>query len=315
MDDSSQSPAGRVRRAGVTGGRPVAALALLVVGLVGGLPRANAWGDEGHEIIALVAGYLLEPAVRARVQALLAADTSGLTRDTGIGSEATWADHYRDSDRHTTRQRYDGTRNWHFVDLELERADLAAACFQHPGLPPGIAASMGPAEACIIDKINEFRAELASPGTAPEERLRALQFLLHLVGDLHQPLHACDDHDQGGNALQVVDPENRGGNLHHYWDSVFVARLGRDPSTVAAALLAGLDAEERARLAGGDPEDWALESYALAHDQVYGALGPAQPDGRYALSAAYVEAATGVTREQLLRAGIRLANLLNAALR
>ena len=67
-------------------------------------------------------------------------------------------------------------------------------------MPPGILASHGPADACIVDKIDQFEAELANPETAPEERLVALKFLLYLVGDVHQPLHATDDHDAGGKA-------------------------------------------------------------------------------------------------------------------
>jgi len=292
-------------------------VALFACLLAGYLPRANAWGNEGHEVIGRIAGALLEPAVRDRVNAILASDTSGLTPDTGIGPESIWADHYRDSDRDTTQQRYRGTRNWHFVDLELEHADLAAACFGRPTLAPGVAASSGPAEDCIVDKIQEFRAELGNPLTPPEERLLALQFLLHLVGDIHQPLHACDDHDQGGNARHVTGPGLRGGNLHHDWDVEFVARLGSDPVALAAALVAEITPAARQRLGDDDldPERWALESYALAREHVYLPLGAPGPDGRTLLTAAYIDDATAVVRLQLLRAGVRLAALLNQALR
>jgi hypothetical protein len=54
-----------------------------------------------------------------------------------------------------------------------------------------------PTDACIVDRIEQFEAELANPETAPEKRLVTLKFLLHLVGDVHQPLHAADDHDAG----------------------------------------------------------------------------------------------------------------------
>jgi hypothetical protein len=97
-------------------------------------PRAVlAWGDEGHRIIGLIAEHYLDPAVRAKVATLLAADTDTLRRH-DIASEATWADKYRDSDRHTTKIRYEATRQWHFVDIELSLPDLAAACFGHPPL-------------------------------------------------------------------------------------------------------------------------------------------------------------------------------------
>jgi len=92
-----------------------------------------------------------------------------------------WADKYRDSDRNGTGERYRRTRQWHFVDIEVDSPNLEQACHNHPRLPPGRPASRGPADACIVDKIDQFEAELANPETAPEERLVALKFLLHLV--------------------------------------------------------------------------------------------------------------------------------------
>ena len=78
------------------------------------------------------------------VEMLLATDTDRLTAH-DIASEATWADRYRDSDRETTKIPYQGTREWHFVDIELAQPNLASACFGHPPLSPGIPASQGPA--------------------------------------------------------------------------------------------------------------------------------------------------------------------------
>jgi hypothetical protein len=155
-------------------------------------PRpAFAWGDEGHKVIALIAEHHLDPAVRAKVATLLAADTDPLTAH-DIASEATWADKYRDSDRSTTKVRYEATWRWHFVDIELAQPDLGAACFGHPPLPPGVPASKGPPQACVVDKIDQFAAELGDRATSAPEQLLALKFLLHFVGDLHQPLHAAE---------------------------------------------------------------------------------------------------------------------------
>src|SRR5437879_1583264 len=89
---------------------------------------ALAWGDEGHMVVALVANHYITPEVRAKVEALLAKDDSGLTA-TDIASEATWADKYRDSDRKTTKQRYNQTHQWHFVDIEIDAGTLKEACF------------------------------------------------------------------------------------------------------------------------------------------------------------------------------------------
>ena len=174
--------------------RPCAAWCSLAFG-----PRpAAAWGDEGHEIIALVADRFLETAVRTKITAMLAADADTLTAH-DIISEATWADRYRDSDRNGSRQHYEQTWRWHFVNIELADPKLVRACYGHPPLPAGTVASNGPAQACVVDKVEQFAAELADPRTDPEERLVALKFVLHLVGDLHQPLHAADDHDADGN--------------------------------------------------------------------------------------------------------------------
>src|SRR5262249_47822063 len=209
-------------------------LALFAVALINP-HRATAWGDEGHKVIALIAEHYLDPAVRAKVGTLLAADTDPLAGH-DIASEATWADKYRDSDRDTTKLRYQATRQWHFVDIELSQPDLDAACFGHPPLPPGVPASKGPPQACVIDKINQFAAELIDRATSAPEHLWALNSLPPFVGDLPQPLHAADDHDPGGNKKLVSDEGVHPGNLHHYWDVEFVERLGTDPRQVAAVL-------------------------------------------------------------------------------
>lgn len=276
--------------------------------------RALAWGDEGHEVIALVAEHELEPKVRARVRALLAADDSGLC-ERDIAHEATWADKYRDSDRDGSRRRYDATRKWHYVDIELDSPALDRACRGRAAAMRGVPASRGPADDCIVDKIDEFRAELDDPGTEPRERLLALEFLLHLVGDLHQPLHAADDHDQGGNREIVSAPGLGRESLHHDWDTEFVARLGAGPDDIARRLLAGISDAQRRRWARGSTSDWALESFAVAKRHAYGLLPAPSAPRRYELPESYVLDAIDVTAQQLSKAGVRLAFVLNQALR
>jgi hypothetical protein len=128
----------------------------------GAVPHpALAWGDEGHEIIALIAEHYLDPTARAKVILLLAVADTLTEHD--VASEATWADKYRDSDRDTTGIRYEATRLWHLVDIELTKPDLAAACFGHPPLAQGVLASIGPPQACVVDKTNQFAAELGNP--------------------------------------------------------------------------------------------------------------------------------------------------------
>ena len=284
-------------------------VAASVVALVSN--AAHAWGDEGHEIVALIAEQHLQHDVRAQVFELLAADTTHLTSH-DIASEATWADRWRDSDRNTTRVRYEGTHQWHFVDIEIKAPDFDAACFGHPALPGATPAASGPARQCVADKIAQFAAELASPTTPHAERLHALQFLLHFVGDIHQPLHAADDHDQGGNAKQVRAKGRPAAPLHHYWDTEFVTMLGPDPQTVADHLLATLPAGDAQAWASGSPRDWAMESFAAARDFAYGRLPPPQ-QGVRPLTTAYVHDAKKVVAQQLQKAGLRLAAVLNQA--
>jgi hypothetical protein len=274
---------------------------------------ARAWGDEGHEVIGLIAEYYLEPAVRARVLELLREDDSGLV-ERDMAQESTWADKYRDSDRDAGKRRYLGTRDWHFVDLEITGVDVSRACYGRQPLPVGVPASVGPAEDCIIDKIDQFYAELKNSAIPQAERRVALQFLLHLVGDVHQPLHASDDHDQGGNR-KLVSGEGMGlNNLHHDWDIEFVKLLGAGDTDIAHKLIARITAADRARWSSGTPLDWALETYAVSKKHAYGGLPAASGRARYQLSQAYVDDATAVTAEQLSKAGVRLALLLNRAL-
>jgi hypothetical protein len=272
-----------------------------------------AWGDEGHKVIALIAEHYLDPSVGSRVATLLAADTDPLTAH-DIASEATWADKYRDSDRTTTKVRYEATWRWHFVDIELAQPDLGAACFGHPPLPPGVPASKGPPQACVVDKIDQFAAELGDPATSASEQLLALKFLLHFVGDLHQPLHAADDHDAGGNKKLVGGEGARARNLHHYWDVEFVERLGTDPGQVAAALIGQISEAQRQEWSSGTPADWAMEADTLARRDAYGLLPPPGDHGTYALPTAYTEQAVRDVALQLSRAGVRLALVLNQAL-
>src|ERR1022692_3225582 len=151
--------------------------------------QAFPWGDDGHKVIGLIAQTCLTPDVNKMVTATLAADTDNLTRH-DIASEATWADKYRDENNR--QDHYVQTQNWHFTDMEIDNPSLTAACFGRNSLPAGTVASNGPDKAWAVDKIEQFQAELAAPHTDAEERLFALKFVLHFVGDLHQPLHSSD---------------------------------------------------------------------------------------------------------------------------
>jgi hypothetical protein len=311
-----------------------AALAIaLVLSSFANPPAALAWGATGHRIVALVADAILEdtaPAVRAQVTAMLAADSTNTLTAHDIASEATWADVLRDTDRAARAS----TGTWHYVNLELDGPDLTAACHLRVPSPAGAPASDSPAHDCIVSRIDEFAEELGERAAAPEERLLALKFLLHLVADIHQPLHAADNHDRGGNCVAVVPPKaSTPVRLHAYWDVNLVRKaLPSDPALAARQLLESLDQGVEPTWAKGAPADWAWESFELARSVTYNLpaepnLGgyvfpprsPDRPDpcgavAVHVLDRAYDARAIVVVREQLLKAGIRLAALLRRAM-
>jgi hypothetical protein len=192
---------------------------------------------------------------------------------------------------------------------------LHAACFNHPPVPNGSVASNGPANDCVVDKIQEFAAELGDPATDAEERTVALKFLLHFVGDVHQPLHSSDDNDRGGNNKKVSAAGFRAGNLHHYRDTEFVQQLGDDPQSVASDLIGHITPAQVKEWAAGAPADWAQEAFALSKGDAYGQLPDPSSRGSFRLTDDYITAATHDVAVQLSRAGVRLAFLLNNALR
>ena len=284
------------------------AAGLAVLPLLAAPTAANAWGYEGHEVIAYIARDLVTPAVRAKIDALLATDTSPLTAH-DMASEATWADEWRSAGHRETAQ-------WHFVDQELDHPDLSSACFGFP--PAGGPASAGPAQDCVVDKIEEFETELSAQATPPAERLLALKYLLHFMGDLHQPLHASDNHDRGGNCVRIALGGARTSNLHSYWDTGgTVEPLGSDPRAVATKLEAQITPADRAAWEQGDSRSWAQESYQVAKDVAYTINSPSGCDPNaspISLPAGYAERAQAAAAVQLERAGVRLALELDRAL-
>jgi hypothetical protein len=200
------------------------------------------------------------------------------------------------------------------VNIEITQPNIDAACFQHPVVPPGTPAESGPPADCVVDKINQFEEKLSAPATSTPDKLIALKFLLHFVGDLHQPLHASDDNDSGGNAKLVKAKGLGSGKLHGFWDMQFVNRLGMDAATVAQGLVAKITSTQSAQWAQGTPTDWALESFQISKAQVYGKLPKPSSTGTYSLPASYVTASGPIVSAQLSKAGVRLATVLNRAL-
>lgn len=310
---------------------------------LGSAGPALAWGDNGHMIVAAIAWDRMQPTTRAAITALLQNDPNlapyapGITHNAKgrFVSQGVWADRLRDSDRpghgvsptYAQNPKYLGTNKWHFVDTLFtgastgDGANYDKACFQHPalvGAGPGfhVSTAQANAKACAPDKIEQFRAALADTSQPIGERRQALKFLIHLVGDLHQPLHAADHKDRGGNCVAVV-----GGNLHSHWDTKLVNKVKDQQTLVATAT--GLEADipaDTAAWTAGASRDWALESFTAAATKAY-AFGPAtlpacQPpvNQQIPFPQDYEADALDAVRDQLRKGGVRLAAVLDQAL-
>jgi S1/P1 Nuclease len=246
---------------------------------------AYAWGPEGHEVIARIAADNLSPAAHLRISQLVGGDAPVL-----MVLDSNWADEIR-ADRPDTVP-------WHFVNIEIgtKGYDLRQDCGR---------------DNCVVAQIDRDMSVLRDVKASQPAKLDALRFLIHFIGDLHQPLHAADRHDKGGNSLIVFQVRRRS-NLHRVWDEDVVEALGPDPMSVAADIEAGLSPQEKARIMTGTPVDWANESFQVAAREVYAKLPSAGP---VRLPRDYTSRERAIVRLQLARAGFRLAMALNAIYR
>jgi hypothetical protein len=173
---------------------------------------------------------------------------------------------------------------------------------------------------CASRAYDRYVAKLGDRHASREERLFALHVVAHLIGDAHQPLHAADHGDRGGNGIPVLfGARNRATPLHTVWDKDFVKRAARGASEDEfARRLVESRRAQLSRIERGGFAAWMGESYAIAHDYAYGRL-PGFACGRdftmtVRLSTAYVDGARPIVEERLARAGIRLAAVLRATL-
>jgi hypothetical protein len=259
--------------------------------------RAPAWGSEGHVIVAKIAELNLKPGARLAIGKMLG------TIPISDRRIANFADFVK---RNPDYPRFLQSAPWHFVDIPVgEKYDKDRD---------------GNGGANVIDKITEFKKTLADKDAKAEERLEALLFIVHLVGDLHQPLHCATREDHGGNSLKVKFLGHGGNhlNLHSAWDTDLVrAGMKRlEPGDYAFRLNGGTRKEDRSKWQEGTPEDWANESNAAAAKFAYRDSGGNKlpTTGAPNLDDAYIKRGVGVVEGQLRKGGIRLAKILNDAL-
>lgn len=255
-----------------------AGVLLLWVGML--VEPAQAWNGFSHRLVAELAQARLSEAAQAALQALLAQESGA-----NLGRIAGWADTVREQPghRHTSRL--------HYVNFPRGqcRFDRARDC---------------PEGACIVAGIEHYSAILADPQRPAPERLEALKFVVHLVGDIHQPLHAGYFDDRGGNRFQI-HIDGHGSNLHAVWDQQILASAGlrarqyreRLAPRVAAAAPGPLNAAR-----------WAEESCALIDKA---GIYPERPGQ---LPSDYLERHRALAEQRIVLAAARLAALLEQAL-
>ncbi len=207
-----------------------------------------------------------------------------------LAAVASWADDVREQRPETTL--------WHFVNIP-RRATRYAPARDCRSTPLGD---------CIVAAIERFKGVLADRAAESASRAEALKFIVHLVGDLHQPLHCANDNDRGGNTVAVTF-FRQATDLHRVWDSGLIAKMDLGETDYARHLEGWLAGQRVAALQGGTTISWALEAHRSAAAHAY------RIPASKRLGGAYYDANEPVVDRQLARAGVRLARLLNTLLR
>jgi hypothetical protein len=256
-------------------------VSILMVSAVPG--PAFAWGPQAHRVIARVAEERLTPAARAAVRDLLhEGDT--------LADIANWAD----NEGHDA---VPGSAPWHYVNVPITASRYSARYCARGG--------------CVVDQIKHFRAVLADRSASKRDRARALLFLVHFVGDIHQPLHVGDNNDRGGNLTQIQFL-GRGTNLHRVWDSDLIHHVGGNDGAWIRRVERAITPEAITEWSSETVENWADESLRVAQ-RAY--RDPARPAGPMLsgtrLGENYAREMEPFLVKQMARAGVRLANELN----
>jgi len=249
-------------------------------------PTAYAWGPLGHSVVAELAQRHLSPAAEAEVERLLAPEHTRSLADI-----ASWADEIRNDPKQQAL--WKETRPLHYID------------FRDPSctyVPPRDCKG----GKCVVAAIPHYVAILGDRSQPDAARLQALKFVVHFIGDIHQPLHAGYRDDAGGNTYQVQF-QGQGMNLHRVWDSGLLGTRGLDWKSYAQRLDTEGVAPLPPPIAPLDQPDaqWAEESCQITRD-IY-------PAG-HTIDQAYIDAELPVADSRLREAGRRLAEVLNLAL-
>ena len=282
---------------------PIFRLLAALLALTAAAPAAAYW-DYTHRLVASIAWAEVQPQTRARLRALL---REGYRLETPECPTATledasvWADCIK-----PMGDRFSYQNSWHYQNVHICKPfSLREACKDGN---------------CVSAQIERNARLLADPKLPKRDRVMALAYLTHFVGDLAQPMHGGDRGDLGGNQVPMTYGVVSGrANLHSVWDGWLAERAVTTPPGGVTGLLAGLSPEQKAALAGGTVEDWSRDSWENARTYAYTtALGdPCRElaEGeRPVLTEQQVQQLIPAVRRQVLAGGLRLARMLDDAI-
>ncbi len=245
-------------------------------------PSVGAWGPQAHRIVAEIAQINLEPGIKARI----AKDFNIIK----LSNISVWADKIRDERT--------GEKPWHYTNIAKGKKyyDRKRDC---------------PRGNCVTEKIFQFETTLRDEKKSSDKRRDALKYLVHFVADVHQPLHLGNKEDRGGNEIKVTH-DYKETKLHALWDSGLIfLNKGQSLPGYARKLNRQISPADIRKWSAGTAREWSDESRFLALKYAY----PMELTALKQLKFEYVDQAHQVVKMQLSKAGIRLADLLNRALK
>jgi len=244
-------------------------------------PMLISWGVTGHRTIGRIAENHLSANAKAAVLALLGNET--------LADASTWADEVR------SQPEYQQTAPWHFLNLPLG--------LSYPDFEKQVEGMSGDN---VYSALQKCEHALGDPGTSRAQQIEALKFIIHFVGDMHQPMHISRAEDKGGNTIQL-NYEGNGTNLHSLWDTRLLEHQGL--SDVQLAEKYDQATPQQIKQWQSDPPlRWIWESYEIS-SRLYAEIDAMNSRS---IGDAYYEAHIPIVADRIEKAGIRLAGVLNA---
>ena len=242
---------------------------------------ALGWWDKGHKAVCEIAWHEMTARTKVAIRGLLSEGEL-------FSGSCVWADEVKGDPS------FDWAKPHHYVNLKPGSTDI------------DLARDCPAEEGCVVSAIEMHIQTLRDPSRPNVARAQALKFLGHLIGDVHQPLHAGYGRDRGGNGIRVRFFGERT-DLHKVWDGEMIDRSGEGWESMARRLHGEVGDVDRVKWRLGTAIDWALESFRLAEKRAY-----RKPANGWNLGRGYTEENLPLVEEQLKKSGVRLAATLNA---